>query len=162
MIIWFDEEAAVVCCSGFICRESRMEKCAWSCSGFPSRTTPTCLQRWLPLLALTRLLHCCFFFLLNSTCLSLRQSSDGLASAMLSVYLDSASNLPVRRCFCCCSYCCCCCSVHWHPASSRCFCSQKDHSEISQHQKHGKSKEGRVRWQLLKAVVQLHSSRLSQ
>lgn len=42
------------------------------------------------------------------------ESTDGLASAMLAVYLDSASNLP------------------------------KDHSEISQHHKHGKAKEGRL------------------
>ncbi|KAL7384995.1 hypothetical protein ABVT39_013185 [Epinephelus coioides] len=45
----------------------------------------------------------------------LRESADGLACAMLAVYLDSASNLP------------------------------KDHKEISGHQKHGKhSKEARL------------------
>ncbi|XP_068428085.1 extended synaptotagmin-3 [Clinocottus analis] len=55
------------------------------------------------------------WFSLKSDPSLLRESADGFACAMLAVYLDNASNLP------------------------------KDHSEIAEHQKHGKaSKEARL------------------
>lgn len=86
--------------------------------------------------------------------LNFSQSEGGFACAMLAVYLDSASNLPV--------------SNHERDvlafvlASGRSkraeFCSfvccQKDHSELTANQKHGKHpKESRVRPKLYYKVV---------
>lgn len=46
--------------------------------------------------------------------------------------------------------------IRWCPDAFPCVCWQKDHSEISEHQKHGKvAKEGRVRWELFKLIAQL-------
>ncbi|XP_040005335.1 extended synaptotagmin-3 [Xiphias gladius] len=75
------------------------------------------MDKWFPLVEVqTGQVHLKLQWLSLSTDSSLlTQSADGLACAMLAVYLDSASNLP------------------------------KDHSEMAEHQKHGKhAKEARL------------------